>query len=140
MALLALGREEEAVAAARLVLQEKYFDMRWWAGEEALFVLRQAGPAGEAGEVLRQSQAVLAPDDVALGPLLHAMGRFDDALPFLEQISPSYYSRFQFQTLWDDVRDDPRFLQLMAKLGCEAEYHVGRETLARMLREREAKA
>jgi len=138
MALLGLGRNEEAVAAARLVQHEKSFAMRWWAGEEALFVLRQAGPPGEAAEVLRQWRAGLSAEDVAHGPLLHAMDRFEEALPFLERMSPTYFARFHYQTLWDDVRDDPRFHRLIAKLGCAAEYRLGRETLARMLREREA--
>jgi len=137
MALLGLGRKEEAVAAARLVPQEKSFALRWWAGEEALHVLRQAGAPGEADDVLRQWQASLPPDNLAHGPLLHALGRFDEALPFLEQTSPTFFARFHYQVIWDDVRDDPRFHRLLAKLGCEAEYRTGRETLARMLRERE---
>ncbi len=139
MALLGLGRKDEAVAAARLVQQEKSFAMRWWAGEEALFVLRHAGPAGEAADVLRQWQAGLPPDDVAHGPLLHAMGRFDEALPFLERMAPSFFARLHYQTIWDDVREKPHFHRLLAKLGCEAEYRLGRETLARMLQQQEAK-
>ena len=138
IALLGLERIEEAVAAARLVLEEKSFVMRWWAGEEALYVLRQVGPPGEAAEVLRQWQASLPPDNLAHGPLLHALGRFDEALPFLEQTSPSFFARFHFQVIWDDVRDDPRFHRLLAKLGCEGEYRVGRNTLARMLKQSEA--
>ena len=138
MALLALGRREAAVEAARLVGQEKSFALRWWAGEEALFVLRQAGPAGEAAALYHQWQAGLPEDDIARGPLLHAMGRFDEALPFFARMAPTYFARFHYQVLWDDVRDDPRFHQLIAKLGCEAEYRVGRDTLARMLRQREA--
>ena len=58
---------------------------------------------------------------------------------FLEQTSPTFFARFHFQTIWDDVRDDPRFHRLLAKLGCAAEYRVGRETLARLLKEREVK-
>jgi hypothetical protein len=127
------------MAATRLVPQEKSFAMRWWSGEEALFVLHRAGTASEAESVLHQMQASLPPDNVAHGPLLHALGRFDEALPFLEQTAPAFFSRFNYQTIWDDVRDDPRFHRLLAKLGCEAEYRLGRETLARMLGEREAK-
>ncbi len=138
IALLGLGRNDEAVAAARLVLQEKSFAMRWWAGEEALFVLRQVGDPGEATAALRTMQAALPPDNLAHGQLLHAVGHFDEALPFLEQTSPAFFARFHFQIIWDDVREDPRFHRLLAKLGCEAEYRVGRDTLARMLKQREA--
>ncbi len=95
-------------------------------------------PPGEAAEVLRQWQASLPPDNVAHGPLLHALGRFDEALPFLEQTSPTFFARFHFQVIWDDVRDDPRFHRLLAKLGCEEDYRIGRATLERMLRERGA--
>ena len=130
IAFLGLGRNKEAMAAARLVPQEKSFAMRWWSGEEALFVLHRAGTASEAESVLHQMQASLPPDNVAHGPLLHALGRFDEALPFLEQTAPAFFSRFNYQTIWDDVRDDPRFHRLLAKLGCEAEYRLGRETLA----------
>jgi hypothetical protein len=35
--------------------------------------------------------------------------------------------------MWDAVRNEPRFHQILANIGCEAEYKVGRETLARML-------
>ena len=139
MALLGLGRKDEAVATARLVLQEKSFALRWWAGEEALFVLRQGGAPGEAEEILRRWQGSLLPDDISHGPMLHALGRFEEALPFLEHTPPTFFARFHFQVIWDDVRDDPRFLRLIARLGCEAEYRTGRETLARMLQEPEAK-
>ena len=139
MALLALGRKEEAVAAARLVRQETSLWMGWWAGEETLSVLHQAGATDETSRLFHEWQASLPPDNPMYGPMLHALGDFDRALPFLEQTSPAYFSRFHYQTIWDDVRDDPRFHQLLGKLGCETEYRVGRETLARMLRERAAK-
>ena len=137
MALLGLGRNEEAAAAARLTLREKSFAQRWWSGEETLYVLNRAGRVGESAEILRQWQAGLPPDNLAHGPLLHAMGRFEEALPFLKQTSPTFFARFHFQTLWDDVRDDPHFIQLIEQLGCAAEYRTGRATLALMLRDRE---
>jgi hypothetical protein len=37
--------------------------------------------------------------------------------------------------MWDPSRDDPRFQQLMVKLGCVEEYKVARVTLARMLKD-----
>ncbi len=133
LALLALGRNDEALAAARIVTQEETWWMRWWAAEEALFVLKQAGAAGEANAILGRWEANLPADSLNRGLMLHAVGRFDDALPFLENMVPSLYSRFHFQTIWDDVRDDPRFHALLQRLGCAAAYQRGREGLARML-------
>jgi TolB-like protein/Tfp pilus assembly protein PilF len=132
-ALLALGRKEEALTAARMVKQEGIWWMRWWACEEALFVLVQAGAADEAAELHSKWQNELEPENSLRGPMLKAMGRFEDALPFLERSSTTLFSRFYYLPIWDDVRDDPRFQRLISKLGCEAEYKVGRETLAGMV-------
>ena len=71
--------------------------------------------------------------------MLGALGRFEEASPFLAH-SPSPTSRELFwNKIWDPWRDDPRFTQLISKRGHTAEYKVARETLARMLKEREAK-
>ncbi len=133
LALWRLGRVAEAVAAARVVTRERSWSTRWWAGEEALFVLCRAGALEEAREQQRRWQAELPPDAPANGPLLHAIGRFDEALPYLGQLPPASYSRLYYHEIWDDVRKDPRFEQLLARLGCTAEYRIGRETLSRML-------
>jgi tetratricopeptide (TPR) repeat protein len=60
MALLALGRREEAAAATRTVFQEGSWWMRWWGDEETLYVLYQVGESEEAAAVWRQWQAMLA--------------------------------------------------------------------------------
>ncbi len=132
-ALWSLGRVAEAVAAARVVTRETSWSTRWWAGEEALFVLCRAGAVDEAWEQQRRWQAELPPGAPANGPLLHAIGRFDEALPYLEQFPPASYFRLPYHEIWDDVREDPRFEQWLARLGYAAEYRVGRETLSRML-------
>src|ERR1035438_8867608 len=80
--------------------------------------------------------ALCEAEAVAGCAFLRALGLFDEALPFLERTPPSMFSPFYFLPIWDGVRDDPRFRQLIARLGCEAEYRTGRETLTRMLRER----
>ncbi len=132
-ALWSLGRVAEAVAAARVVTRETSWSTRWWAGEEALFILCRAGAVDEAWEQQRRWQAELPPGAPANGPLLHAIGRFDEALPYLEQFPPASYFRLPYHEIWDDVREDPRFEQWLARLGYAAEYRVGRETLSRML-------
>jgi tetratricopeptide (TPR) repeat protein len=133
IALLALGRKEEALAAARMVGQEGLWWMRWWACEEALYVLVQAGASDEAAELHSKWQNELEPESSFRGPMLKALGRFEDALPFLERTAPTLFSRLYYVPIWDDVREDPRFQRLISKLGCEVEYKIGRETLARMV-------
>ncbi len=107
--------------------------MRWWACEEALFVLVQAGATDEANELHTKWQNELEPDSSLRGPMLKALGRFEEALPFLERSPTTIMSRLYYLPIWDDVRDDPRFQRLISKLGCEAEYKIGRETLGRMV-------
>ena len=108
--------------------------MRWWASEEALYVLAQTGSENEAAKLCERWRAKLEADSNLHGPMLRALDRFDEALPFLERTPPSLFSRFYYLPIWDGVRDDPRFGKLITKLGCEAEYQAGRETLARMMR------
>ncbi len=135
-ALWSLGRTVEAVDAARLVRRDVmswYSTPRWWADEEALFVLRSAGHIEEAREQYTRLQTQLPPAGPAHGPLLHALGRFEDALPYLEQCPQTSFFRLYYHEIWDDVREDPRFQQLLTRLGCEAEYRFARQTLARML-------
>lgn len=134
-ALWSLGRTAEAVGAARLVFRDAswYSPPRWWADEEALFVLRSAGHVEEARERYSRLQSQLPPSGPAHGTLLNAVGRFEDALPYLEHCPQTSLFRLYYHEIWDGVREDPRFQQLLGRLGCEAEYRVARQTLARML-------
>ena len=74
------------------------------------------------------------PDSTLHGPMLRALDRFDEALPFLEGTPPSLFSRIYRFPIVDGVRDDARFRQLIA-VCCEAEDGPSRD-LVRMLRER----
>ena len=125
-AFLGLGRMEDAVAAARVVEQEELWWMRWWASEEALYVHAHTGSEGEAAKLCDKWRPNLEVDSPLHGAMLLALGRFDEALPFLEGTPPSLFSRFYYAPVWDGVRDDPRFQELIAKLGCDAEYRTGR--------------
>ncbi|HEY1793912.1 MAG TPA: TIR domain-containing protein [Opitutaceae bacterium] len=137
MSLLALGRGAEAAAAARKVRQVESLLMRWWAGEEALYVLLHAGAPGEAAKQYGEWKDAAPADSVDFGHLLNALGRFDEALPYLETTATANFARLYFHPVWDAVRDDPRFSNLLKRLGCEAEYAVGRATIGRMLLGRE---
>jgi len=63
-----------------------------------------------------------------------ALGRNDEALAQLSQFGPpsSAVGSVFYTTLWDGVRNDPRFLPIIAKLGYAKEYQVARETRARL--------
>jgi hypothetical protein len=137
--LLGLGRNAEAAAAARDVLRHPEIEPRMWADSLALWVLRQAGFAAEAEQ---ESAAVFRRfpgNTFQRGFVLTALGRFDDALPFLEHSPVIPRSRLLWDEMWDPYRADPRFAPLLAKLGLTEAYQTARETQARMLKAPETK-
>jgi hypothetical protein len=78
------------------------------------------------------------------GTYLHALvlaacGRMEEALPRLMMFPTGAEGRLYWSAIFDPVRDDPRFLGKIEEMGVAAEYKVARETLARMVKEQEAK-
>lgn len=73
------------------------------------------------------------------GIVLVAIGRFEEALPFLAQSPPLNWRMLYLDTMFDPYREDPHFQQLLVKLNCVEEYKRARETLARMLQEQPVK-
>lgn len=139
--LLAVGRKDEAVALARTVLNNPQFQPRWWLDAHALYVLRRAGFAVEARADADRLRATLSPRSQLHAPILAALGRPHEALEMLTAngVSSTSISNLFYWELWDEARADPGFPALITKLGFEAEYRLARETLARMLKESEAK-
>jgi TolB-like protein/Tfp pilus assembly protein PilF len=137
-ALMALGRRDEAVAAARLVERNPKTRPRWVSDSMAVRVLVQAGLKQEADDYAAQLFAIWPRDDPMRGTVLGALGRFDEALPFLERAPVALRLDLFWDQVWDPWRDDPRFLQLMVKLNCADHYRVARATLARMLKEQKS--
>jgi tetratricopeptide (TPR) repeat protein len=135
-ALLGLGRKDEAAVEARLALDDGPGVTSWWAGEEAIYVLHRAGSPNEADRHLSAWEG----NGLQIGPMLQAVGRFEDALPILDRIPPTIYARLIYAPYYDAVRGDPRFQHLVRKLGIESEYRQGRATLDRILRDYAAKA
>lgn len=134
-ALFVAGRAAEAANLARQVLADSSGFSRGLMVDDAIYVLREAGEPGEAAAAVPRTRALLHPESCYHGFLLQALGSFDEALPFLTSMPSFIQARLYFHPIWDPVRDDPRFHQLLATIGCVAEYGVGRETLARMLKE-----
>ncbi len=137
--LAALGRQDEAVATARMIGKDFQKGPRRDADVSAIWVLRQAGLQAEAAAYVENYFKALPEQSPQRGFVFGALGRFEEAQPFLEKAATVTRRRLFWDAMWDPYRDDPRFHQLLAKLGCAEEYKVARETLARMLKEQAAK-
>ncbi len=134
-ALLAIGRIADARESAREILTKQGEFSGRWLVDDSIYVLRQAGVDGEAYNAALKISAGLLADSCYHGFALQAAGRFHEALPFLGTVPAFTQARLYFHPIWDPVRDDPRFHHLLEAIGCGKEYAVGRETLARMLKE-----
>ncbi len=138
MILLALGRTKEAIEVARSIQRSSSNWPRWTADADAVWVLHQGGVPQEAESYAAQLLQTLPEKSYVRGMVLANIGRFAEALPFLERSPVLIRRNFFWGGNWDEWRSDPRFLQLMEKLGCANEYTVARQTLSRMLKERSA--
>jgi tetratricopeptide (TPR) repeat protein len=136
--LLELGRKAEAEAALRAYLAGPLTKSALGFAHEAVWCLKELGSPADrehwTAELLRQY-----PDSYPSGVILLMLGREEEAYPLLEKIHTIFLQQLYWAPAFDPVRDTPRFRQLLEKLGCAAEYKVARETLARMLKEQEAK-
>jgi TolB-like protein len=139
-ALLELQRPGEALAAVRALrarlLADKTLKHRF---AIVVHLLRRAGAESEAVALAEDAMRAEAPDSFIRGYILAALGRLDEAFPLLAKTPPAGVQIMFWNDFFESVRADPRFQDLMAKLGCAEEYKVARETLARMLKERTEK-
>jgi TolB-like protein/tetratricopeptide (TPR) repeat protein len=136
--LLALGRTKEAIEVARSIQQSSSNWPRWTADADAVWVLHRGGVPQEAESYAAQLLQTLPEKSYVRGMVLANIGRFAEALPYLERSPVLIRRNFFWSENWDEWRGDPRFLALMEKLGCANEYTVARQTLSRMLKERRA--
>ena len=132
----ALGRMDEAVAAARVVTEDLARQPRWWSDAHAIHVLRAAGLESEAADRLDVLLASTPQESYLRGFLLAAGGGMDDAfsallLARLPTVSrgPLFYAPFLH-----GLRQDQRFPGLLSQLGLEKDYQTARQTLVRMRR------
>ena len=130
--LLKSGRKDDAVAVARKVLTFAGKELRLVSDFDAIYVLQQTGHGREAAEFVNGFLQRYAPDSYQRGTMLVSLGRWEEAEPYLERTPWPMRYMFYWDPAWDAWRDDPRFHQLLAKLGCTKEYQVARETLARL--------
>ena len=134
-ALLALGRKEEAFAAARQILHSPDLRPRWGSDAIAIRVLWAGGQRQEAEAEAARLFTRYPPESYLRGFILVALGRFNEALPFLSHTPSVMVRHIYWDTMWDSWRTDPRFIQLMTGMGRAEEYKVARATLARMQQE-----
>ena len=138
MALRGLGRDAEAVAAARVMRARIAEQPRWGIDAAAVEVLRHAGEPGEAEAYADEFFATVPANSSSRGTVLAVLGRIDEALPFLERMPALGRRSFFWHSFWDHWREDARFQQLLEKIGCAEDYQVARAELVRMLADREA--
>jgi serine/threonine protein kinase/TolB-like protein/Tfp pilus assembly protein PilF len=130
--LFELGRVAEAVSAARTVVQFPDKEPRWQSDSDAIWVLRRTGNETEAAAHADRVLAKWPAGNFNRGFVLAALGRFEEALPFLEKTPATPARGLYWDSMWDEWRNDPRFTQLLEKLGRREDYQVARDTLTRM--------
>lgn len=129
--LLALGRREEAVGAARSVRtthRERPF--RRNSDADAIYVLQAAGFTAEAREYANEFLIGCPEHNYVRGFILSAIGEVDAALPHLAYTPSIMLPQLYWSPLWDSVRGNSRFSALIARLGRETEYARARALTA----------
>ena len=132
LVLLRLGRVEEAVTFARLVLQSPVSANQSWAGGDSVYVLRQAGFTEEANRFGSELMTALPAESYLRGHILCALGRFDEGMSLLGNSTFVMITRIAWLPMFDPVRHTAGFRELISKLGMVEEYGVARETLSRL--------
>ncbi|MSU51487.1 MAG: TIR domain-containing protein, partial [Opitutus sp.] len=99
--LFALGRKPEAIETARLVRQHRERTPRRDADSLSIWVLCQAGLRDEAAAHADEYLKTLPETSQQRGFVLGALGRFDEALPYLEQTPPVVWRRLFWDPMWD---------------------------------------
>ena len=140
--LLALGRRSEAIDEAQVVrglpIGPKATP-RWWADAEAIYVLCQTGAQDEAEAYLRELQTRLALNSHLFGYVLCATGQFEKGVALLSTVEPMCQTRLYFQPIMEVFHGSERMKELFAGIGSAEEYRHGRETVARMRKDQDAK-
>jgi TolB-like protein/Tfp pilus assembly protein PilF len=134
LALWNVGRRDEAVAAARVVTRDPKQEPRWWVDGSVVYVLRQAGLVDEARAHMTSMRAELSEGSTARAAVFAGMGEPDRAIAELARPErrlagpgETYYT-----SVWAATRRDPRYRELIEKIGCAEFYQRAQETLARL--------
>jgi TolB-like protein/Tfp pilus assembly protein PilF len=129
--LLALGRTEEAVAAARAVRSAISAEaFRRNADSDAIFVLAQTGHRAEADDYAATVLERLPKENYLRGFVFAALGRHEDAWDALALTPSIMLPQLYWSRLWSGVRGSNAFARLIAVLGRTNEYRLA-STIAR---------
>ena len=130
--LVALNRTTEAQSVLRATVAGllNHDDSIW--ASDAVFCFRQLGLEGEATHLASELLKRMSPSDLSRGDILMALGRWDEACAAFEAAPPRLSDGIAWHPMCDPVRDEPRFQQMIVKIGLAEEYKVARATLARM--------
>jgi Tfp pilus assembly protein PilF len=140
-AMAKLGQQDRARKLVRGMSQSLAASENKFRATSAIYVLRQIGAQTEAEEFAAPTLAQLPADSGLRGLILLALGRTDEGFSLMERL-PVFggHSRTLFWNVeFDPVRGDPRFLSLINRLRISDDYRVGRETMARMLKDQTVK-
>ncbi|MCX6953854.1 MAG: LytTR family transcriptional regulator DNA-binding domain-containing protein [Verrucomicrobia bacterium] len=128
--LWALGRTEEALAAARTVRHlAPDAPYRRTSDADAIFVLQQCGAREEAAVYAAERLARLAEGNYLRGFILAAAGRPAEAIGAVASAPPIMLPFLYWSPVWAEARAHPDFSDLIARLGRRGEYR--RATAAR---------
>jgi TolB-like protein/Tfp pilus assembly protein PilF len=111
-----LGHTESAVNLARQVRANFDVRPRGSAAPQAIYVLLKTGHAAEAEDYARQVMARLAPQSHLRGYVLVALGRIEEAWPYLSDMPTQELLKIARDPMFEPVRRDPRFSALAATL------------------------
>ena len=126
LAMWMLGQKNEAIKIARSIRQSWPSDPRASSDIDAIWVLVQAGLEEEVSEYSEMLFSELPPQSFKRGFILTTLGRFEEAVPYLERIPVAYLDDLAGDYLFDTYRDDPRFHQLLETLNWTEEYKKAR--------------
>jgi TolB-like protein/Flp pilus assembly protein TadD len=140
LSLFQLGRPDEATTAARVVTKSITTKPRWWIDISAMYVLRKSGHEAEA-RAHADRLLGLGPDSYFRVYIAAAFGRADEALNELRKtpVPPTNRTMIFYSEVWAEVRQSPRFPEVMRELGWWKNYEAANATKTRMLKEAAAK-
>ncbi len=125
--LVALGRRDEAVAAARQVRElGRDQPFRRTSDADAIHALRAAGLPAEAKAYAAEVLARLPESNYLRGFVLAALGRSDEAIAAVGRPPPIMLPFLYWSDMWASARARPGYVRLMATLGRTAEYQRAR--------------
>lgn len=126
LSLWMLGQKDEAIEIARSTRQSFPSDPRGNSDINAIWVLVQAGLEEEVAEYGEMLLSELPPRFFKRGFILAALGRFEEAIPYLARTPALSLRLLASSNLFDSYREDLLFNYLLETLDWKEEYAKAR--------------